>query len=311
MPFAQGSRTRLSYIEEVTFATTPTGNFQEIPFETHSLNLSKERVEGNDIQSDRMNRVDRHGNKSAAGDVSVSLRDGNYDAWLESLMFGTWDNTPVGPDELKTGTTLKTFTLEDYSADIDQARLFTGMGVSQASFSIAPNQLVNVGFSFVGSDSSISATEKTIVSAPIAQPFDGYSGALTIGDSGGALSAVTSVTSVEFTVNNSLAPTYVVGSDATPQLEYGRADIEGTLTAYFEDATLVNRFINEVESALKVTVDDPTGANEYGFFFPKIKINGADIPVQNEQSRLITIPFVALYDATEGSNLTITRPDTT
>jgi len=311
MAFSQGSRTRLSWIEEVTFATTPAGNLQEIPFETHSLNLSKERVEGNDIQSDRMNRVDRHGNKSAAGDVAVSLRDGNYDTWLESLMFGTWDNTPVGPDELKVGTTLKSFTLEDYAADIDQSRLFTGMAVSQASFSIAPNQLVNVGFSFVGSDSSISATEKTVDASTTAQPFDAYSGALTIGDNGGALSAVTSVTSIDFTVNNSLAPTFVVGSDATPQLEYGRADIEGTITAYFEDATLINRFINETETALKVTVNDPTAANEYGFFFPRIKINGADVPVQNEQSRLITIPFVSLYDTTEGSNLTITRPDTT
>ena len=311
MAFSQGSRTRLSYITESTFATTPTGNFQEIPFETHSLNLSKERVQGNDIQSDRMNRVDRHGNKATAGDVTVSLRDGNYDDWLESLMFSTWDTSPVtAPDELKVGTTLKSFTIEDYAADIDQARLFTGMAVSQASFSIAPNQLVNVTFSFVGSDSSISQTEKTITSATTAQPFDAYSGAMQIADSGGTLATISSITAIDFTVNNSLAPTYVIGSDATPQLEYGRADIEGTITAYFEDDTLYNRFVNETETQIDITVDDPTGANEYGFFFPRIKINGADIPVQNEQSRLITIPFVALYDSTEGSNLTIRRPET-
>ena len=311
MAFSQGSRTRLSYIEEVTFGVTPTGNFQEIPFETHSLNLTKERVEGNDIVSDRMTRIDRHGNKQTAGDVTASLRNGNFDTWLESLMFSTWDTSPVtAPDELKVGTTLKTFTIEDYAADIDQARLFTGMGVSSASFSIAPNQLVNVTWSFVGSDSSISQTEKTTTAITDEQPFDAYSGAVTIGNTGAGLSAITSITQIDFTVNNSLAPTFVVGSDATPQLEYGRAQIEGTLTAYFEDASLYNRFVNETETALQVTVNDPTASNEYGFFFPKIKVNGADIPVQNEQSRLITIPFVSLYDATEGSNLTITRPET-
>ena len=311
MAFAQGSRTRLSYIEESTFAVTPTGNFQEIPFETHSLNLSKDRVQGNDIQADRMNRVDRHGNKQTAGDVTVSLRDGNYDTWLESLMFGTWDTSPVtAPDELKVGTTLKSFTIEDYSADIDQARLFTGMAVSQASFSIAPNQLVQTTFSFVGSDHSISATQKTVNAATIAQPFDAYSGDIQIADFGGTLASIASVTAVDFTVNNSLAATFVVGSDATPQLEYGRCEVEGTLTAYYEDATLINRFINETETQLFVTVNDPSAANQYGFFFPKIKVNGADVPVANEQSRLITIPFVALYDSTEGSNLTITRPET-
>jgi hypothetical protein len=312
MAFSQGSRTRLSYIEEVTFGTTPAGNFQEVPFETHSLNLTKERVQGNDIQSDRMNRVDRHGNKSTAGDIAVSLRNGAYDAFLESLMFSTWDASPVSlPDELKVGTTLKSFSIEDYAADIDQARLFTGMAVSQASFSIAPNQLINTVFSFVGSDHSISATEKTIDAAGTDQPFDAYSGDLQIADAGGTLASAAIVTSIEFTVNNSLAPTFVVGSDATPQLEYGRADVEGTITAYYQDADLINRFINETETQLFVTVNDPSAANQYGFYFPKIKVNGADVPVQNEQSRLITIPFVALYDATEGSNFTITRPDST
>ena len=311
MAFAQGSRTRLSYIEEVTFGTTPAGNFTELPFSTHSLNLSKERVQGNDLQSDRMPRVDRHGNRTAAGEIVADLRDGNYDALLESLMFSTWDTSPAtAPDELKVGTTLKSFSIEDYLEDIDQARLFTGMAVSSASFSIAPNQMITSTFSFVGKDMAVSATEKTVDAATIAQPFDSYSGAITIGDNGGALSSLASVTSVEFSVDNALSPTFVVGSDSTPQLEFGRATIEGTLTAYFEDASLINRFLNETESAFKVTVNDPTAGNEYGFFFPKVKFNGADAPLQNPQSRLITLPFVALYDATEGSNLTITRPET-
>jgi hypothetical protein len=311
MAFSQGSRNRVSYITESTFATTPAGTFQELPFITHSLNLSKERIEGNDIQSDRMTRIDRHGNRQTAGDIAISLRNSAYDTFLESLMFSTWDNAPVGPDELKVGTTLKSFTIEDYAADIDQARLFTGMAVSQASFSIAPNQFINTTFSFVGSDHSISATERTITAAGTDQPFDAYSGDIQIADFGGGLASIATVTSLDFTVNNSLAPTFVIGSDATPQLEYGRCAVEGTLTAYYEDTALIDRFISETETQLFVTVNDPTAANQYGFFFPKIKVNGADVPTANEQSRLISIPFVALYDTTETSNLTITRPDTT
>lgn len=311
MPFSQGSRSRLSYIAESTFGTTPAGNFASLPFSTHTLDLTKERVQGNDIQADRMPRHDRHGNRNAVGDIVFDLRADEYDALLESVMFSVWDNTPLGPDELKVGTTQKSFSIEDYAADIDQARLFTGMTVSQAQFSIRPNQMVTTTMSFVGKDMSISATEKIVDAASLNAPFDAYSGALTIGDAGGALSAVATVTGIDFSINNELSPTFIVGSSTTPQLEYGRAMIEGTITAYFEDLTLINRFLNEVETALKVTVDDPTAANEYGFFFPRVKFNGASVPLANPQSRIITIPFVALYDTTEGSNLVITRPDTT
>lgn len=313
MAFSQGSRTRLSILPEVTFGTTPAGNFTELPFTTHSLNLSKERVTGNDIQSDRMPRVDRHGNRNASGDIVVDLRASNFDSLLESLMFNTWDASPSSlPDELKVGTTLKSFSVEDYLTDIDQARLFTGMVVSQASFSMQPNQMVTTTFSLMGKDMAISATEKTVNAATVNQPFDAYSGDFRIGNHDDTLSALTAVTSIDFTVNNNLNPTFVIGEATTPQMEYGRCEIEGTITAYIEDATLINRFLNETETAFDVSVNDPSGSNEYKFFFPKVKINSADAPLENPQSRLVTLSFVALYDDASGgeaSNLVIYRPD--
>lgn len=312
MGFSQGSRSNLSFLAETTFGTTPDGSFTGLPFSTHSLDLTKERVQGNDIEQDRMQRHDRHGNRSAVGDVVFDLRADAYDSLLESLMFSVWDSSPSSaPDELKVGTTLKSFSIEDCSVDIDKSRLFTGMTVSQGQFSIRPNQMVTTTMSFVGKDMTVSSTEKTVVEPTITDPFDAYSGSLSVADSGGSLSSIATITGIDFSVNNSLSPTFVVGSSSTPQLEYGLATIEGTITAYYEDLALINRFLNETETALKVAVNDPTSANEYGFFFPKVKFNGATVPVANPQSRIITIPFVSLYDATEGSNLTITRPDTT
>ena len=82
------------------------------------------------------------------------------------------------------------------------------------------------------------------------------------------------------------------------------------MTAYFEDTALINRFLNEVESELVVSVDDPTAANAYTFTFPKIKINSADVGVDGPTSRMISLSFVALYDSTEGTNIKIERPAT-
>ena len=302
MAFAQGSRSSLSYIVETAFGTTPAGDFINLPFSTHSLNLTKDRVAGNDIQADRMPRVDRHGNRQVAGDIVVDLRDADYDAFLEAAMLNTWST-----NVLKVGTTPKFFSVEDYAADVDQARLFTGMSVSTMGISLAPNQMVTTTFGMVGKDMTIGATQKTQTAASGAAPFDAYSGDIAIGNVASS-SAVAIVTGLDFTLNNSYAPTFVIGDDSAPSLEYGRAEIEGTLTAYFEDASLINRFLNETESELEVSVNDPTGANAYTFLFPRIKINSADVGVDGPTSRVISMSFVALYDATEGTNLKITRP---
>ena len=299
MAFAQGSRSSLSYIVESTFGTTPAGNFTNLPFSTHSLNLSKDRVAGNDIQSDRMPRADRHGNRQVGGDISVDMRDADYDDWLEAAMLNTWST-----NVLKVGTTPKFFSIEDYAADIDQARLFTGCTVNTMGVSLAPNQMVTTTFGVVGKDMTIGATEKTQHAASGAAPFDAYSGDLSIGDVGaGSASAI--VTGLDFTLTNGYAPTFVIGDDSAPSLEFGRAEIEGTLSAYFEDAALVNRFLNETETEIEVSVGD--GTNTMTFLFPRVKINSADVGVDGPTSRVISMSFVGLYDTTEATNLKITR----
>ena len=298
MAFAQGSRSSLSYIVESTFGTTPAGNFQNLPFTTHSLNMTKERVAGTDIQADRMSRVDRHGNRQVVGDITADLRDTDFDDLLESAMLNTWS-----ANVLKVGTVPKYFSIEDYAADIDQARLFTGCSVNTLSVALAPNAMVTGTFGIVGKDMSISATEKTQDAATGAAPFDAYSGDLEIG---GSVAAI--VTAMDFTLTNGFDPTFVVGDDSAPSLEVGDAVVEGSISAYFEDASLLNRFINETETSLKVTVgDNESTPNTMEFFFPRCKINSADVGVDGPTSRVISLAFVALRDETEATNLRITR----
>ena len=83
MPFSQGSRSGLSYVAETVFGTTPgTPALIQLPYTTHSLDLTKDRVTGNDIQPDRMPRVDRHGNRTMSGDIVADLRKADYDPFL-------------------------------------------------------------------------------------------------------------------------------------------------------------------------------------------------------------------------------------
>lgn len=353
MAFAQGSRSSLSYIVESTFGTTPAGDFINLPFTTNSINLTKDRVEGNDIQSDRMPRVDRHGNRQVGGDIVSDLRDTDFDVFLESAMLNTWST-----NVLKVGVTPKFFSLQDYAADIDLARRFTGCTVSTMGISLAPNQMVTTTFGVVGKDMNptitagafITGDSYTIVTVGTTDfttigsadnnvgttftatgagsgtgtaslgfaiqrtetansgsaPFDAYSGTLKLGDTGGSLTEAAIITSIDLTLDNSFSATFVIGDSSAPSLEYGRAVVEGTITAYFENTDLIDRFINEVDTAMEVVVGDVAG-NTLTFLFPKIKVNSADVGVDGPESRMITMSFVALYDSTEDTNLKITR----
>lgn len=301
MAFAQGARSQLTYILENTFNTTPgSPAMVKLPINTHSVSLQKEAVESNEIRPDRQVAVFRHGNKSVSGDISVEFRPLDYDELLEGALFGDFDSQ----NELRLGTTFKSFTLEDGALDIAQYRVFTGCAVNSLSMNLVPNAMVEATFGIVGagadtvSGSSIDASPTEPQSD---DPFDTFSGTITEGGSSIAI-----ISALDFTIENSLNPAFVIGSATAPQMEYGRGRVTGNVTAYFQDAVLLNKFINETETSIQFTL---SGDTSYTFDFPKVKYSGGDIPLDNEQSRFVTLPFVGLYEADNdyGTSLKITK----
>jgi len=295
MAFAQGSRSRLSVAAESSFGVLPTSPvFTDLPIRSHTLDLAKERLQGQDIRADRMQTIDRHGQRSVTGSIECDLRRGDYDFLLESAFFNTFDTN----DHLTIGTTPRFMTLEDAALDIGRFRQFQGCLVNSASFSIAPNQMVQTTFDIVGRDMALANSTLGAPSAPLGyEPFDSYNGVLLEGGIG-TNDDLCIVSSLQFSINNDVSPAHVIlcddNKDVAAQMQFGMATVEGTMTLYFRDSVMLNKFLNETESSLSVTVDDPTGANGYTFFMPRIKYNGASVPLSNMQSRLIEMPFVAL-----------------
>jgi hypothetical protein len=300
MPFAQGSRTQLAYISEVTYGTTPASPAMiALPFNTHSLDLTKTRVQSAEITPDRMPRIDRHGQRTVSGDIVVEMRPADYDFLLEAALFGTF-----ATNILNTGTTVKSFTAEDGALDITQFRAFSGCMVNTMQISIAPNQMTTATFGIIGRNmtQSITPLDASLTAASGNEPFDSFSGAITEGGS-----AIAYVNSIDFTLNNNLNPSFVLGSVTTPQMEFGQSTLEGTMTVYYQDKALIDKFLGETESSLSIVLDDRVAGLNYTLLMPRIKINGAAVPVSSPQSRLITIPFVALRDSSTGTQLRITK----
>ena len=300
MAFAQGSRTQLAYVVESTYGTTPgTPAMVSLPFNTHSVDLSKTRVQSAEITPDRMPRIDRHGQRTVSGDIAVEMRPADYDFLLEGALFGAFST-----NVLNTGTTVKSFTLEDGALDITQYRAFTGCMVNTMQMSIAPNQMTTATFGIMGKNmtQSTSPLDASLTAASGNEPFDSFSGTI---EEGG--SAIAYVNSIDFTLNNNHNPTFALGAVATPQMEFGMSSLEGTMTVFYQDAALITKFLNETESSLQIVLDDRVGGLNYTLLMPRIKINGAAVPVGSPTSRLMTVPFVALRDSSTGTQLRITR----
>jgi hypothetical protein len=90
-------------------------------------------------------------------------------------------------------------------------------------------------------------------------------------------------------------------------MEFGQSTLEGTMTVYYQDKALIDKFLGETESSLSIVMNDRVAGKDYTLLMPRIKINGAAVPVSSPQSRLITIPFVALRDSVTGTQLRVTR----
>ena len=61
----------------------------------------------------------------------------------------------------------------------------------------------------------------------------------------------------------------------------------------------------KTESSLSVQMDD--GVKRYTFLLPRIKYTGGTLSLENEQARLLTMPFEALRDSVTGTMLRLTK----
>lgn len=307
--FAQGASSRLTVARETSIGVLPSSpSFTTLPVRGHTLNLTKERLEGNDIIGGRMPYVDRHGNRAVGGSLEVDLRRGDYDVLFESVFFNTFDTN----DHIISGVTPQFLAFEDAATDISQFRQFSGCLVSQVAINIAPNQMVQATFDIVGKDMAMAQTALDASPADPSgyEPFDSYNGEILEGGVATA-NGICNVSAISFSLTNDITPAFVIlcaGSRDTPaQMQYGMQRVEGTMSVYYEDETFIDKFLNETETELSITVDDPTGANAYTFYMPRVKYNGANVPVADRTARIIELPFVALKDLSAGYHLRLTR----
>lgn len=301
---ADSSRHALYAIAEVTYGTTPTTPaFKTLRHTGTNLALTKNTMQSEELRPDRQIQDYRHGTKQAGGDISGELSYGAYDDFLEAVLCGTW-----ATNVLKAGTTRRSFSVLRNFSDMAQAaspfHLFTGVELNKLDLSVAVNAIDKITFGVVGKGMTAAGTAptgSTYVAAATNSPMDSFNGSL---KEGGATVAV--ITEISMTLENGIEPRFVVGSAETIRPSIGKSNCSGQITAYFEDSSLVNKFLGETESSIEFTLTDTQG-NSYTFLLPRIKYNGGQPDTQGAGPITLSMPFQALYDTTNASNLVITR----
>ena len=205
---------------------------------------------------------------------------------------------------IKKGTTTRSMVIEKAFTDIDQFQKFTGCIINTLSFDVNPNAMVTGSFGFLHKDMASAGTvyhSGTAVSVGVDRPFDGFTGYIKEGSTANA-----QMSSLSLSLDNGFERNFVLMADTCPQMTSGKSNVTGTITLYFEDAIIYDKFVAETESSLELSIQDDD-LNGYVITLPRIKYTSADSPINSDGATIVTMNFQALDDATEVSNIVIRR----
>lgn len=309
---ADGSRHSLYAVEEVTAGTTPNNPALDVVRITGTtLGLDKDSLQSEEIRNDRQIADFRLGANRVNGDINFELSYGSFDQLLEAVLLSAdWAvGVPaVGTDQIKSGTERRSFTMIRHFADIPDKPylIYRGVELSQMTLNIAANAMVTGTFTVFGQSQEVAADltglgTPTFNPATTTSPVDTFTGTL---NEGGSPIAV--ITEMQLTLANGIEPRFVVGSKNSIRPSVARSNLTGSITAYFENSVMLEKFVNETESDITFSMPDAAG-NDITFKIPRVKYTGGRPDVQGEGPVTLSMPFQALLKASDATNFIIER----
>lgn len=214
------------------------------------------------------------------------------------------DMTVIAGDARKSFSILREFS--DFEAGEKPFLLYTGCEVASWNLAASANGLAKSTFTMFGRDmvgpSEFAPTNSSVAPAFDTEPFDTFSGEMKID-----AAATCTVTDYTLNVNNGHAPRYTVGCATSQDPSVAQSMIDGSITTYFNDASLYEKFVNEESFTLELTLQDSAG-NKMIIGLPNLKIGSGTQPdVTGDGPVTITINFTAHKDEALGSHISVRR----
>ena len=285
--YSSGSTVVVKSIVETTYGQTPaTPTMKQLRVTPSKLTLKKDTFTTDEVRDDRGISDVRHGMRKVEGTLEGDLMAGDWDDYiLAGLQGAAWSNHIA-----RLGSNLASFSIEQGFTDISQFRLFKGCCINKMKVSIKPGAMASISFDFIGQDATTGTTTVANATTPpgITSPFSFAGGTI---DEGGT--SISYLTGIDFEVDNGLGQVGVIGSALSPAVFNGRSSLKGTVTALFKDQVMLNKFLNETESSITLTLVDPAGT-QHTINLVRVKYVGGDIAPPKDGATIITLPFEGL-----------------
>ena len=190
------------------------------------------------------------------------------------------------------------WTIEHNYTDITQVEYFTDCVIGQMNIKCPATGMVTVDFPVVGLDMSTGTTAHfatTPAAASTTSILASVNGAVYV-----AGNAVGTITSIDISVNGNVASMGgVVGTNTAPDVQRGVLEVTGSMSVFFQDATMRDYFINETEVSIVVafTTSSTSTADFLTIVMPRVKVGGAG-KADGQKGLVMTMPFTALENTT-------------
>jgi len=314
MTIGTSNRTALRYVAESVLGTTPaTPALKGIRYIGESLNYNISNITSNEIREDRVTADLVQVSGEVAGDINWEFCYDAFDDLIEAVLCGTWGAPVSGVATLENGTTLRSFTFQKHFQDTTAAVYLTFKGCRMGSMDLnfETGQIVTGKFGVLGLNASTSASQiagATFPAVTTNTPMNAVSNIIEIKEDGITSTQLFSKLSLSY--NNSLRSQRAIASLGAVGIALGRIDLGGSIEAYFQDKTLLDKFIAATSFALTLKVRDVQN-NTYEVIVPKAKFESGNVVAGGlDQDLMFSATWKGVYDSVTTSIFQVTRDAT-
>ena len=297
MAISQGSTVAIEYIKETTIGTTPaTPQTALIPYTSFNMEYERDFFVDPSRNSDNMPRFMSAGAYKTAGSLGSVYQHAQQDEFLAGALMGTW-----ATNVLKLGNTKSGFTFNEWDSTLSLARTFTGCEINTLSIDVPVSNVVSLELGLLGRTMTPGAA--MLDSTPTAllagkNPFTHVGGYVKLDG------ATAYTTAIKVNINNNIGQLNVLGQNSVYDTFMNQKTVSGSISIVYDTNTFYTKFMNGTAAAVEFQLSD--GTNTHTWKMPNVKFNKMTAST-DAGVRILQADFTALYDATLGSILSITR----
>ncbi len=304
MSKAKGYNSQLALGYESTYGKTPASSTgYNMPFNQSKIDITQKTIDSTTIRGRRDKDEPAIGNIDVSGSIVVPIDQIGIGYWLRA-MFGspaTTGSADPYTHVFKVTDSQPSLVLEQQYPDVPAYEMFNGCKVNKFSFTYGGDNELTANIDLLGAKRTVgTATFASTLIDFLLLKFSNFQGSI---EEGGSQLAI--VTEATLTADFGLdANSYAIGGGGCrTALPEGYLQLSGSIKAFFEDTTLLNKAINNTKSSLNFKFTN--GNHSLQFFMEEVVFQQTSPGIVNEKGITITLPFKAFYASGTGNSIIV------